>query len=179
MSYSQLVVFRDGIAECDEEYRNSHGTVTVIWDALLQKYEHLVCPDKPFMSPPTCGILGGWEKLWSVHAEGKLPLRPWEEMALQWSYDNALVHACDAHHLARALERFEDAHVVTARRVCHLSAIAKRMRELSDDEAVTAFGIHATSVCENPWFDHDSETGESAPYSTKSGTRHHFITVVS
>lgn len=174
MSYSELIVFRNGLAEADSEYRNSHGTVTVVWDALLRKYEELIYPEQ------ASGIRGGWEKLWSVHKETPLPLRQWEWIALQWSYDNALVRAPDLHAVADALDRFEDAHVITARRVCHLGAIATRMREL---EGVDAVGLYATSVGDNPWSvyeppeNEDEDDGEHRPYDLNRDTRHWFVDV--
>lgn len=185
MSYSALIVFRNGLAEADAEYRNSHGTVTVVWDALLKKYEELIYSEeeiKQFRFEPwmRAGCNGGYEKLWDVHKATPLPLRPWEWIALQWSYDNALVRAADLLVVGEALERFQDAHVVTSRRVCHLKAIGERMRELQrgriEGKDVDAVGLYATSVGDNPWM-HYNEDDELVPYDLNKDTKHWFVDV--
>lgn len=179
MSYSQLIVFRNNEAEGDEKYRNGHGTAAMIWEALHRKYYRLIHPNHPFMAPEVAGINGGWEALWKAD-QGGLAMRPWERLALKFTYDDALVKGSDVAALADALDRFEDAHAVPGR-VCHLSAIAKRLRELGPVDAV---GLYATSVGEYPWNVRWEPTDEDddpdyRPYDLTRDTKHWFIEVPS
>ena len=173
MSYSQLIVFRNGLAEGDAEFRNSHGVCPMVWTALCTKYRTLIYPDDPLTRATYRDIFTEWGDLWAA-AKERLTLRAWEHLALQFTYDNALVKRRDFTALADALERFEDAHNLPGR-VCHLTAIAARLRELMLEDDVDAVGLYGTSVGENPWWEHDPAPDESTPYDIRSGTKHWWI----
>jgi hypothetical protein len=178
------MVFRDGKAEPDEEYSNSYGTAAMVWTALLDKYYEVVYPNESFMAHRTAGINGGWEALWVAVAEHRVPLREWERIVLKWTYDNALMRGSELVALADALDRFEDA-FKKPNHVCHLAAIAKRLRELQDVDAV---GLYATSVVENPWVaqetcepdedeDPDEVEPDYRPYDLNRDEKHWFVRV--
>lgn len=182
MSYSQLIVFRNGKAERDEEYRNSHGTASMVWTALLDRYYECVYPNAPFSAPRIHGISGGWEALWKAVADRKVPLRRWEWLVLQFTYDNALARGADVLALADALERFEDAHGKPSF-VCHLAAIAGRLRVVGPCDAV---GLYVTSVGDDPWLvserrqpeegeDPDEIEPDYRPYDLARDTKHWWV----
>jgi hypothetical protein len=168
MSYAQLMVFRNGLAEPDERYGNSHGVCAMVWEVLLAKYYDTVYPGYFGSDHRVAGINGGWEALWKA----QIPYRPWERVVLEFTYDNRLVRGKDVVLLANALDRFEDAHR-QPRFVCHLAAIAKRLGEIGPCDAV---GLHATSVNPNPWLVRlPPEYEDARPYDLALDTRHQFV----
>lgn len=177
MSHSALIVFRNSVAETDSEYRNGHGSAPVVWSALARKYERHIYPNDPLTHPPIRSPFDEWGDLWKAVKDKRVELRPWEWIALQWTYDNALVRGDKLCVVADALERFADAHALPGR-VCHLEAMAARMRELAA-EGVDAVGLYATSVGDNPWHEwsrpDDDGDAESQPYDLRTGTKHWFV----
>jgi hypothetical protein len=180
MSHSEMMIVQaDGDMVADIELRNGHGSAPCVWDALFRKYEDLIYPDNfGFMTPRRSGISGGWEALWAWAKGNHGQMRPWEWIALQWTYDNAVVKREDFAATAEALRRFADA-LVLPNRVCHLPAIAARLDELRRDEpGVRGVAHHHTSVSENPWITRTPVPGddyEYAPYNIDRGIRHWFI----
>jgi hypothetical protein len=168
MSYMQLIAFRNGEAEPDEEYKNSWGGAAMIWNALVRKYQSNFLLGRS----PRKICFEEWQDLFDAVKAERLKLHPWEQCVLEWTYDNALVRREHLREIAVALEKFEDAHAIP-NQICHLKAAALRMRKLAEDESVEAVGLYAMSVSENPWLEQDGE--EERPYSLKTGTRHWFV----
>jgi hypothetical protein len=173
MSRSTLIVFRNGIAECDEEYRNGHGTAPMVWGALLDRYRHRIYPDDPVLHTPIRSPFDEWSALWTAAED--LPLRWWERPVLKWTYDRALVRGSDVLRLADCLDRFEDAHAKPDY-VCHLGAIAKRLRAIAATmPKLDAVGLWASSVGDNPWIHYCEEADDTIAYSLTDGDDHWWV----
>lgn len=176
MSYTALIPFRDGVAcapDDDDEFRNSWGGAAMIWSALCRKYKSIIYPNDTVLCPPFREGMSSWEDLWKADIE----MRQWERIALQFTFDNALVRGKDAEGLAAALERFEDAHAIPGQ-VCHLAAMAKRIRSY---QGVDAIGLYASSVGDNQWIgwvngDDEDDDGDYEHYAL-TGDRHWWVDI--
>jgi hypothetical protein len=177
VSSSQLFVFRDGIATPDETYRNSHGTATFIWNALLKKHKETLypggVPEYLLLDEDSLGRL--LEKKFEL-------LAPWELAVLDWTLDRALIRNENVSNFADHLDRFEESYQL-GDRVCHLKSIASRLRAL--EAPFDAVGLYATSVGENLWFhplpeEAWEENGEEErPYDLNKDSDHFYVEVPS
>lgn len=186
MSRATLIVFRDGVAQRDEEFGNSWGFCPLIWDLLCHKYRRQLFNDRPgwTANPITTD---DWPKLWEAAgcrddagvSRVSIMLRPWERIVLEFTYDNAVVPRQHFEELARGLERFEDSLVPREPgRACHLSGVASRIRQLLVDETcanVDAVGMWGTSVSSNPFSRYDETEDKSIPYNWREGSTHFLV----
>jgi hypothetical protein len=161
MSYAQLHgLTGDGELVVQSEYKNAHGWVAFVWDMLCEKHN-------------VDGMYYGqkWERLWAQAQT--LPLTAWERNVLMASYDWAAIEREYFGVLADSLEKFEEAYN-TGQRVCHLTQMAKDLRELGDE--VVAVCWYNMSVSEDLWFNEpDPDDGdERVQYRFETGTKHTF-----
>jgi len=171
VSYCALVPFRDHLAETDDvEFRNAHGCTALIWDALCKRYG--VWDRYGYQGPEAWSIL--WKRANPKH-ERPLPLEPWEQFVLSFTYDWALTRREHLNELADALAKFSEVHG-DARYVNHLPAIADRLRELAKDETVEAVGLYGMSCGDSLWSVRNPETEESEPYDLTKHDKHWFTT---
>lgn len=166
MSYCNLVVFRNNKAENDDvEYRNAHGGASFIWNALCEKYN--IRDEFGYAGISAWGAL--WERAKTLNLED------WERLVLLFTYDWALTQKDALCMTADSLDRFAQKYS-NGKVVCHLPAIAKRMRELAADETVQAVGLYAMSCGDNMWFVWNQDTEESEPYDLSTGEKHWYTT---
>jgi len=162
MSSTSLVEFKDGVADECHEFCNSWGGAARIWDALFETY----IPKKHEYDMWMTAAQD--ERLWQVWKDERL--RECERIAYWFCCDNALVKRENFAAMASALREFATLHPVPGK-VCHLEAYAK----VFDSAKCDAIGLHATSVCENPWYEWDQEKDESVPYNFLTGGKHWFV----
>lgn len=166
LSTTSLVEFHDGKADFWHEFRNSWGGAARIWHALFKAYV-------PKSSEYDSWIMAAEDgRLWKLAEDERLDSN--ERLAYLFCCDNALVKREFFAEMAAALRVFTEKHPVVGQTCCHLSAWAD-VFDRSDAEAI---GLHATSVCEDPWRAWNEEEDEYEPYSLKSGDRHWFISDV-
>lgn len=161
MTTTSLIEFVDGVAQAEYEFGNSWGGAARVWDSLFKKYI------------PKKHEFDNWmqaaedKRLWSVCEDPRLSDA--ERMVYAFTMDNALVKKDDFAAMAKALREFIQQNPRDG--VCHLEAFAKVFEESEGD----AMGLHATSVCENPWISCDEEQDESVPYNIATGEKHFFV----
>jgi len=178
VSYSQLVVFRDGKAEGDKEYPNGHGTAPVVWFGLIRKYREALFPGADFDGPDKYRYKApaAWNDLFKRWES--LPMENWEQVAFLWSCDWSVTKRKNFGDLAKALWRFEEEHREPGC-VCHLKAIAARLEDLSTDETVEAAALYATSCGDDPWevceYNEEEDEHDCRPYDLRRDTKHWFI----
>jgi hypothetical protein len=163
MSSTSLVEFSGSVASECYEYRNSWGGAARIWDALYETYETKKHEYDNWLQAANDG------RLWKIWEDDRVDDQ--ERLVYLFTCDNALVQNKDFKTLAEALRHFAVKHP-RPEHICHLKAWAKVLEESKAE----AMGLHATSVCENPWFGWNEETDESEPYDIAKGERHWFIT---
>lgn len=162
MSTTSLIEFHDGVADVCHEFDNSWGGAAKIWGDLFEAYVEKK------------GKYDNWltasqdKRLWQVHKDPRMS-QP-ERLVYAFCCDNAIVKRENFQAMAEALRDFE-ARYPSDGHVSHLEGWAK-VFEASDAEAI---GLHATSVCENPWSDWDEEQDDEIAYDLNSGQKHWFV----
>lgn len=163
MSSTSLIEFSESVASECYEYRNSWGGAARIWDALFEAYETKKHEYDNWLTASQDG------RMWKIWEDERVDDS--ERLVYLFTCDNALVKNEDFKLLADALRHFTAKHP-SNERVCHLAAWASVL----DESKAKFMGLHATSVCENPWFGWTGETDESEPYDVEKGDKHWFIT---
>lgn len=171
MSYCALcTVDLAGDVHEDKEYRNAHGGVAFIWNAMCKRYN--ICDEYGYYGSEAWGHL--WKRV--REDEGfRRSLKEWELFTLYFSYDNAMVSRKYFEKLADSLQAFyDDYYKPQDQVVCHLASWARDIRNYLDDMNVYAVCLHAISVNENPWYEYDEED-EYVSYNINTGTKHWFL----
>lgn len=163
LSTTSLIEFHGGKADIWHEFRNSWGGAARIWDSLFKAY----VPKKFAYDNWLIAAQDG--RLWTLPRDERLDDN--ELLVYYLCCDNALVKSEFFAEMAAALRAFAERHPVAGQTCCHLSAWA----EVFDRSDAEAIGLHATSVCEDPWRLWNEEDGEYEPYNIKSGDKHWFI----
>ncbi len=162
MSSTSLVEFKNDVADTCHEFSNSWGGFARIMDVLFQKYIPKTYEFDSWLQAAQDG------RLWKVCRDARLSEA--ERIVYAFCCDNALVKKEDFPAMATALRDFtKENHVDKG--LCHLEGFAK-VFDVSDADAI---GLHATSVCENPWFTWDEESDETVPYNISTGDKHWFV----
>jgi hypothetical protein len=131
----------DGMRKVDE-FHNAWGFAVRVWDPLCKRY----CPELGLAK--SGGVYAKWERLWS---EPELPFLPFERIALQSTYDRAVVRAADVETLSGIYNAFDVEHPIPGS-ANHLRAIADAMQDWVGEYAdAIGFCFHVTSVSENVW----------------------------
>lgn len=140
MSYTQLIIFKDGKADFGVKYRNAWGGSARIWDALFEAH----VPKKSEYDS-WINTNGTDRRLWDLASREDLPM--FERAVHAFTFDHFYVRADHFRRLSADLRAFVEKYPA-GERVDHLSAWAKWLDENSGVEAV---GLYGTSVSENPW----------------------------
>jgi hypothetical protein len=163
MSSAYLVTFVNGVADSSYEFGNSWGGAARIWDSLFQKYIEKIDEYDNWLRA------GADKRLWQVWKDPRL--QECERLVYFLCCDDALVKREDFTKMAEAIRKFKELHPSKEGHVCHLNLFA----EVFETETCDAIGMHATSVCENPWIGWDEKTDEAVPYNFLTGTKHWFV----
>ncbi len=156
MSYCALVYFKDGKANSETRYGNSHGGSAYIWRNLYDKY--LKDPNKLYDN----WLLSSHESgapLWKLARAEEVPLG--QRIVHMFTFDQAIVKKENFVELAKYLREFVE-FFGTQGCVCHLLEWADALEKNEGD--FEAVGVHGTSVCENPWYRWDEDTDEEIPF---------------
>lgn len=162
MSYSQMLIAGpDGELAMYEEYKNSHGFLSLIWDVLCRKYEWQIAESQGKSSYS----MDAWPKLWKWMSTDPQPkMQPWEMNVLVMSYDRAYTKGKrNLLWYADSLERFSDALVPPTGRVNHLKQMGIDLRTAVEEEGAEYVAWYGMSVAENlfwvsiPQLDEDGE----------------------
>lgn len=159
MSYTELVLFREGLAEHGPEYGNSWGGAAFVWNKLFDLYCKQHEYDNWMMGPSA-------DKLWKLAGNRELPM--FERAVHSFTFDNAVVKQENFRRFAADLRSFWEKHGLGYEGICHLLTWADYI-EASDAEAVA---LHATSVNSHPWIQYDEEKDKMVPYSMTAGDKH-------
>lgn len=170
MSSSEYYLFGlDGSELETKEARNGHGSASVIWGKLCEKY--FGSSHAWLTSDYKDGPLA---KLFSRANANDLPED--ERVCLLLTADRIVLLREYFTRAADALNRFLAGYPTNY--VNHWPEIAAWLRESANREDVLGFGVYSTSVSENPWckFDPEAEeyvwvdarTVESLPFETAS-----------
>ena len=149
MSYSTLLALYPGEKfEEIRELRNGWGSAPIVWDSLCKKYLN----GARWMIDREAG------GLWNLWTDDRIPVHL--RAVLLMTFDRAYIAKKDYARAAADIEKFlED--FPEDNRVNHWPEIAALLKS---DPEYPAFGIHCTSVSENPfqgpW---DEETEEYGP----------------
>lgn len=178
MSYSKLYVAdQNGDMEPDLEQRNGSGSGTVIWSALIWKYEREIWPDyalmPPYQSHNYQALFDSWKKL---------SLKPWERDVLLMTYDYALVAPTRYLEMAASMRQFSEA-LSRPGEVEHLTKWADRLTELAATPGQTlGAGLYLTSVGDNWWAEaHDDDHPDTdndvyyRPYNIVKDDKHFWV----
>ena len=157
MSYTgTYVINKAGDLLCSEEYRNSHGFCAYIWTALCEKYK-----------------IGSWyldenaDKLWKLATNPKL--LPCERIALETTFDYAIIRKEDFAQVIAAYHDFEHVHP-PGNHVSHLYSIALEMGRYANDDDVVGFCFYQSSLSSNLWEEVDDDD-----YNIYRHSNHHFV----
>ena len=162
MSYMALYgVWPGSKTEELTKFRNSHGGLTVVWEALAGKYlgvtKSYSYPDKGWMQLD--------DVLWDLWKDPFIP----EDFRLvfMWGFDRAYVAANNYERMAKAIRNYLKAFPPKPGCVNHWADIARdlefRVRNPTRDEP-KGIGIYGTSVGENVWIPECDEDGNDKPY---------------
>jgi len=143
MSYTTLIIFKNGKPDGGVEYRNSWGGAARIWDALFKAH----VPKKTQYDSWLTTNNGNDRRLWDLASREDLPI--FSRSVHAFTFDKFYVRNEHFSRLASDLRCFVEKYPVEGAAVDHLLAWAKWLDENADKEAV---GLHATSVSENPWY---------------------------
>jgi len=141
MSYTQLIIFKDGKPDSDVEYRNAWGGSARIWTALFDAYVPKKHEFDSWLSNN-----GDDKRLWELASRADLPM--FERAAHAFTFDRFYIRKENFGRFAADLRSFVAKYPAGAC-VDHLPTWAKWLDENQDKEAV---GLRGTSVSENPWY---------------------------
>ena len=139
MSYTTLIIFKDGKPNRGIEYRNAWGGAPRIWDALFNAYVPKKHEYDTWVTSPND------RRLWDLAIREDLPM--FERAVHAFTFDRFYVRSEHFGQLASDFRSFV-ARYPAGEYVDHLPAWAKWLEENSGVEAV---GLYGTSVGENPW----------------------------
>lgn len=196
MSTTTIHVFNaNGIRDYSRDVRYSNGwTAPVLWRTLWQKYlaergtpnsfstRGCYIGSDGFETLPMQGPLMG--ELCKLHEDPRLAW--FERVALRSTFDHVVVRRGDFIRVAEAFDAFTVAHVAPdAKHVWHVPAYAKLLRELANDETVSAVGWTQTSVSDmfrsrRRTEDElaEDELAESEPYNLNTRDEHFVMELV-
>lgn len=164
MSYTQLIVFKDGKPDRAIEFRNAWGGAARIWDALFKAHVPKKHEYDTWLSNPED------RRLWDLALDERLEM--FERAVHAFTFDRHYVRNEHFGRFASDLHLFVYKHP-PGQRVDHLLAWATWLDENASAEAV---GLHATSVSENQWRRQKTcphcgnNTGETEPIPLAEGT---------
>ena len=138
MSYTELIIFKDGKADGGVEYRNAWGGAARIWTALFDRY--LKAKEHDYMLSEE-----NQKRLWNLATREDLPI--FERAAHTFTFDHFYVRNENFGRFAADLRAFVKKYPA-GECVDHLPAWAKWLDENGGFEAV---GLYGTSVGENIW----------------------------
>ena len=140
MSYTKLIIFKDGKPDGGIEYRNAWGGSARIWDALFKAHVPKKHEYDSWVSNPND------RRLWDLAIREDLPM--FERAVHAFTFDQFYVRKEHFGRLASDLRSFVEAYPPGT---CadHLSAWAKW---LDQNPTIEAVGLYGTSVSENPWY---------------------------
>jgi len=141
MSYTELIIFKDGKADGGVEYRNAWGGSARIWDALFKAYV-----PKNHEYDSWLANNGDDKRLWDLATRADLPI--FERAVHAFTFDHFYVRKDNFRRLAADLQSFVAKYPADGR-VDHLPSWVKWLEENGDKEAV---GLYGTSVAENGWY---------------------------
>lgn len=139
MTYTQLIVFKDGKPDHAIEFRNAWGGAARIWDALFKAHVPKKHEYDTWLSNPDD------RRLWDLALDEKLEM--FERAVHAFTFDRHYVSNEHFGRFAADLRSFVERYPA-GERVDHLPMWAKW---LEDNNSAEAVGLHATSVAENPW----------------------------
>ena len=141
MSYTSLIIFKDGKADGQVEFRNAWGGSARIWDALFNAYV-------PKRGPYDSWLTGNSDdkRLWDL-ADSK-ELTDSERAVHAFTFDLFYVRNEHLSKLAADLRAFVTKYPCPEK-VDHLPMWAQWIESNSTIEAV---GLYGTSVAENLWY---------------------------
>jgi hypothetical protein len=154
MSYSQLVIFKNNIAEPYEEFSNGSGTGWRVWYALSNKYSNGI----PWLFWVENHLFRNWNTL----------PEEFEKIVLLWTCDYSVTKREYFPNLIAALRKFVEVYPTTG--VCHLGKIADIIESL--DETVEAVALHASSCNDWYWGVYDTKR---RPYDLSKDKKHWFV----
>lgn len=140
MSYTALIVFKDGKPHHNVEFRNSWGGAARIWDALFKSYI-------PKKHEYDSWIGGDSDRLWDLVKRNELPL--FERAVHAFTFNRFYVIKEHLTKLSEDIRLFVQKYPVLRSHVDHLPDWAKWLDEHPESEAVS---LYATSVGENLWY---------------------------
>lgn len=156
MSHTTIYAVRkpeDGF-ESEAEFRNSHGSATFVWNALLRRYKDGILKGKPLLGDNGnwgrgVSVFDAWSEVWKYDQAGGY-LEPWERNVLRSTYDNAVLMRDSFLMMADAMDHFEAAHHSgeLAEHACTLHKQAECLRKLHVAGDVVAVAWCQTSVGE-------------------------------
>lgn len=159
MSETTMYGYKDGKLELVDEFGNSWGAAAFVWNALSKE---MFGESASWMMRPE-----GAKQIWNlVDDESR---SDWLRATVAFTLDRFMVQRENFERLANHLDKFVE-HYPPDGVVCHLPAIAKRLREMDHDLACW----WQTSVSDDPWYTWDKETREHKPYDPDEGD-HTFI----
>lgn len=167
MSYTSLVIFRDGKPDSEIEFRNANRGAWLIWDSLYRRYVD--------DSESSYALKDDGAKLWPLADDPRLD--DFERRVHLFTCDMALVGAVDFERFSVDLHRFAERHDLMES--SHLPEWAGAFWGAANksDGSIDAIGLYPTSVTDNPWWyypDGDREK-ESEPYNLRFLTRHFYV----
>lgn len=165
MSYSTLYVLdKDGLMQPDIELANAWGSGAFVWTVLCDKYRKQLSGDS--------FLFRDWGEL--IHRRDELPLTWYEYNVLEWSLDWSIVRVQDFRLFIESLEAFSAEHHGDGRRVNHMPAIARRLRELLEKQEGYGVGIWNTSVSDDPWTVYENDEDGYRRYDINKDEKHDF-----
>jgi len=172
MSHTAIhTIDSDGNICAFKEYRNAHGGVARIWDALYDKYLK-----DPTNSHDHWGNLfnkDNEKRLWNLWKDETIP--KCARIVLIASFDYAVILKEFLAEYVDYLEEFEKLFPRDEKYVNHLPAWIEDCRELSKDESVHGICFYGTSIGEDWWFPYDDEKEENVPYNINTGKEHSIV----
>lgn len=136
------------------EFRNAWGMAPVVWDAMAQRH----------LGAPPHGSMMIIERLWPLHEDPSIPLAA--RALLRMTFDHGYIAATDARRAIDDIAIFLHAYQahISPQSVNHWPAFAELLIAQREDPP-PAFGVHQTSVSENPWDGpYNAETEEYDPF---------------
>lgn len=174
MSYTTLnYVDKDGDVGVYEEYKNSHGFCTFVWEVLYRAKIDPYVRYVPFFED------GEMKKCWDLWKSDKL--EEFEKIVLMATFDFVMVKKENFSAVAKSFKKFAEKYHTDKERVCSLVDQAKdieRMIEDIDCKDVVAICWQGTSVSDDMWQSYneeDEEYEDSVPYNINKDDKHWFL----
>lgn len=159
MSYTKIVIFKDGLPTDGVEYRNAWGGAARIWNSLFEKY----VPKEHEYDTWLTTNNGNDSRLWDLAKKQEIPMA--ERAVHAFTFDHFYISNKNFKRFAGDLRSFVSRYP-RKDKVDHLSAWA----EWFDNSEAEAAGLYATSVSENPWCRYSEEDSCNKPVFLSEGT---------